>query len=85
MKLTNIIFGVIAIIALAGDLVFMFVLFALGQTVSTFSALGNTAEVQELISTFNLAITMGWLWAIIVLVTCLFAAKFALLDSRKKK
>ncbi len=85
MKPTNIIAGILAIIALAGDIVFMFVLVVIGQTVSTFSALGNTPDVQELTNTFSLALNLGWLWAIIVLVTCLFAVKFAFLDSRKKK
>ncbi|GEM_PF-5898995 len=85
MKPTNIIAGILAIIALAGDVLFMFVLVAMGQTVSTFSALGNTPDVQELTNTFSFALNLGWVWAIIVLVTCLFAIKFAFLDSRKKK
>lgn len=88
MKTPSVIVAVIAGIALVGDIIFMLALASLGEAASAFTELSGTElgapELQELGQTFSLAVNMGWLWAILVLVTCLFAIKFAVLDSRKK-
>ncbi len=88
MKALNVIVAVIAVAALIGDLIFIFVLFNLGDAASAFSDLAATElsspEIQEIGKTFAFAVNMGWAWAILVLVTALFAIKFAVFDARKK-
>lgn len=88
MRALNVIVAVIAVAALIGDLIFMFALFTLGDAAAAFSDLSATElsspEIQEVGKTFAFAVNMGWAWAILVLVTCLFAIKLAVFDARKK-
>ena len=87
MKPVNIAVSLAAIIALIGDLFFMgAVLLTAGEAAGVIAAesAGN-AEIAQLGQTFGLIIAVGWLWAIAVLITCLFALKRSLLDSRNRK
>jgi hypothetical protein len=84
MKATNIVIATIAALALVGDIVFMYILVLAGEAMSAFSTLPDP-ELQGMGQTISMMLTLGWVWTILVLITCLFAIKLAVIDSRKKK
>ena len=87
MKALNMIVAIIAIIALVGDIAFMVVaLGTAGEVIDGIKAeLSNVPELAGASNTFILAVNLAWIWTILVLITCVFAIKYSLLDSRKKK
>ena len=88
MKALNVIAGIIGILALIGDIVFMYALNTLGQAISAFSqldALTGGSEFTQAKETLLVALTAGWIWSGLVLLACIFVIKFAFLDPRKKK
>jgi len=85
MNAKKIIAAVVSAIALVGDIVFMAILFSMGEAAGALSQAATTPDMQELAGTFSMVITGAWIWSVFVLVACLFGIYFSVFEGRKKK
>ncbi len=85
MKLLNVSAAIIAIATIVIDVLFMFVLFSLGDAMQGLGQVSAEADLADVQAVFGMVISAGWVWSILVLICGLFVLKAYVLDARKKK
>ena len=89
MKWLDIVMVIAGIVSLAGSLVAMYVLAAIGEAIGALSGIDTTAfggpSTQSLVSTFTFFLTVGWIWLLVVFFTSLYAIYVGIGRIRGKK